>query len=90
MKQIRLSGREAAVIRAIGFGLPATGSELLHNTNILPEDLADVLCGLMDAGYVESDPIGHKPDAATVESLSYEMNSAYTHELRAALARIRR
>ena len=48
MKQIRLSGREAAVIRAIGFGLAVNGDELLDITRLLPEDLVDVLGEAID------------------------------------------
>ena len=56
MKQIRLSGREASVIRSLGFGLAVNGAELLEDTRLAAEDLSDVLSGLMEVGYVESTP----------------------------------
>ncbi len=90
MKQIRLSGREASVIRALGFTLCVTGEELLLKTSLSPEDLADVLSGLMDGGYVESTPPMERADADTVETCSYQVNSGYMNELRAALGHLRR
>ena len=85
MRQIRLSGREATVIRALGFGLPVGGAALIENTRLSPEDLADVLSGLMDAGFVESTPYAEKADAAALETTEFDVNSAYAHELKIAL-----
>ncbi len=90
MKQIRLSGREASVIRAIGFALSVPGSELLDRTNLSHEDLADVLSGLMDGGYVECTPFAEKVDATTVVTYSYDVNTGYVNELKAALGQHRR
>lgn len=85
MKQIRLSGREAAVIRAIGFGLAVNGNELVDITRLLPEDLVDVLNGLMDVGYAECSPYTEHTSVAALPTTEYEVNSAYTHEIKAAL-----
>ena len=85
MKQIRLSGREAAVIRAIGFGLAVNGTELLDITRLLPEDLVDVLNGLMDVGYAECTPYSEHTTVEALPTTEYEVNSAYTHEIKIAL-----
>jgi hypothetical protein len=90
MKQIRLSGREASVARALGFGLAVPGAELLEVTHLSAEDLAEVLNALMDVGYVESTPFTEKTDAAAVLTTEFEVNSGYVNELRAALALHRR
>ncbi len=85
MKQIRLSGREVAVIRALGFGLAVPGSQLAEVTRLSEEDLADVLSAMMEVGYVESTPFSERTDVAALATTEYEVNSAYTHELKAAL-----
>ena len=90
MKQIRLSGREAAVIRSLGFGLAVNGTELLENTRIAADDLADVLSGLMEVGYVESVPFAERTNPEALPTTEYEVNSAYAHELKAALGLHRR
>ncbi len=90
MKQIRLSGREVAVIRSLGFGLAVSGTELLENTRIAIDDLSDVLSGLMEVGYVESTPFAERTSPEALPTTEYEVNSAYTHELKAALGLHRR
>ena len=85
MKQIRLSGREAAVIRSLGFGLAVSGTELQENTRLAADDLADVLSGLMEVGYVESTPFTERTSPEALPTTEYEVNSAYAHELKAAL-----
>jgi hypothetical protein len=90
MKQIRLSGREASVIRALGFGLAIPGRELLEATRLSDEDLADVLNAMMEVGYVESTPFTEKTDVAGMATTEFEVNSAYVHELKAALGFHRR
>jgi hypothetical protein len=90
MRQIRLSGREASVVRALGFTLSITGHELVEKTSLLPEDLADVLTGLMDGGFVEMTPFAERADPETLESSSFQVNSGYVHELKAALGHMRR
>lgn len=89
-KQIRLSGREATVVRSLGFGLAVSGEELLENTRIALDDLADVLSGLMEVGYVESTPFSERTTPEVLPTTEYEVNSAYAHELKAALGLHRR
>ena len=85
MKNIRLSGREMAVIRSLGFALGTNGIELAENTRIAPEDLVDVLNGLMEVGYVEAVPFAEQTAVGALPTTEFEVNSAYTHELKAAL-----
>ena len=85
MKQIRLSGREASVIRSLGFALGINGVELQENTRIAAEDLVDVLNGLMEVGYVECVPFAEQTTVAALTTTEYEVNSAYSHELKTAL-----
>lgn len=86
MKQIRLSGREVAVIRAIGFGLARPGPELLEATKLSDEDLAEVLSAMMEVGYVESTPFAERTEAADLATMEFEVNSGYMNELKAAIA----
>lgn len=90
MKQIRFSGREAAVIRCIGFGVPLTGAEIIENTRLEPQDLVDILNGLMEAGFAESTPYAETTSLEKVESTEFEINSSYVHEIKAALGLHRR
>ena len=90
MKQIRLSGREGTVIRSLGFGLGMNGVELQEHTRLTPEDLVDVINGLMEVGYVESTPFTERTNPEALPTTEYEVNSAYAHELKAALGLHRR
>ena len=49
------------------------------------EDLADVLNGLMEVGYVECTPFAEQTTVAALPTTEYEVNSAYAHELKNAL-----
>lgn len=87
MKHIKLSGREMVVLRAIGFALPLSGTEIQEATRLTDEDLSDVLNGLMVVGYVESTPYAENITAERVRETEFEINSAYSHELKEALRR---
>ncbi len=78
------------MIRALGFGLAVPGNELLEVTHLSDEDLADVLNAMMEVGYVESTPFTEKTEAAALAVTSFEVNSGYVHELKAALGLLRR
>ena len=56
MRQIKLTGREANVVRAIGFAEPMLGAEIQDFTRMECEDVTDTLNSLMAAGFVESIP----------------------------------
>ena len=82
-----MSGRERAVIRAIDFSTGTLGLELLERTNLAPEDLVDVLNGLMTVGYAEMRPYGEATSVATVLQTHFDVNPSYALQLREALAR---
>lgn len=87
MKQIKLSGREATVVRAIGFALPLPGAEIQEITRLSDEDLTDILNGLMVVGYVEPTPYSEQVSIERVRETEFEINSAYAHELKTAIGR---
>jgi DNA-binding MarR family transcriptional regulator len=88
MRQIKLSGRERAVVRAIGFAEPIAGEQIRDHTQIPPEDLTDVLNALLAAGFVESQPYREQIDQSELATLEFEVNPSYAHELRAAMYRL--
>ena len=85
MKNIRLSGREATVVRSLGFALGMNGTELVEHTRLSADDLVDVLNGLMEVGYVECTPFAEQTTVAALPTTEYEVNSAYAHELKTSL-----
>jgi hypothetical protein len=87
MKQIKLSGRERAVLRAIDFSTGSSGEELLERTQLAPEDLVDVLNGLMTVGYAEMRPYGETTSLQTVGQTTFDVNPSYAIQLREALVR---
>lgn len=92
MKLIKLSGREAAVLRAVE-NLGSTGAEIHERTQIATADLADVLSALCDAGYLEAYrgeqqlAVLDSIKAAEVLTTRFEINPSYALELKKALAR---
>jgi hypothetical protein len=87
MKQIKLSGRERSVLRYIDWATGTKGGELLENTRLAPEDLVDVLNGLMDVGYVEMNPYAEKTDLESFRERNFEVNPGYALELKSAMQR---
>lgn len=87
MRNIKLSGREATVVRAIGFTEAMMGAEIQDCTHMDVEDVTDTLNSLMSAGLVESVPYSDEVQIAEVPVTAFELNPAYTHELRQALYR---
>jgi len=87
VRDIKLSGREAAVVRAIGFAESMLGAEILDSTRMEPEDVGDTLNGLIAAGFVETIPYAEQIDLAEMPSTAFEVNPAYVHELRTAISR---
>ncbi|MFL6528423.1 MAG: MarR family transcriptional regulator [Chthoniobacterales bacterium] len=85
MRNIRLSGREARVVRVIGFAEGMLGAEIQDNTQMDAEDVTDTLNSLISAGFVEPVPYRDQVDMAEMPTVSFELNAAYTHELRGAL-----
>ena len=87
MRQIKLTGREQAVLKALGFTSAISGSEILNYTQMQAEDATDILNALLSAGYVESKPYHQHVTPTEMETIEFEVNPAYVHELKAAMSR---
>jgi hypothetical protein len=88
MRMIKLTGREASVVRAIGFNESMLGAEIQDFTRMESQDVTDVLNGLIAAGFVESIPYCEEVDLAAMSGTAFETNPAYAHDLKRALVRI--
>src|SRR5436309_7026871 len=88
MRTVKLSGREASVVKAIGFTDSMLGAEIQDYVRMESEDVTDTLNSLMAAGFVESIPYTEQIQLAEMPVTSFELNPAYTHELKRALNRI--
>jgi hypothetical protein len=88
MKEIKLSGRERTVLRYIDWATGTKGGELRETTRLEPEDLVAVLNGLLEVGYLETEPYAEQTDEATFAEMIFEVNPSYALELKAAMARL--
>ncbi|MEY2545310.1 MAG: hypothetical protein QOG48_427 [Verrucomicrobiota bacterium] len=87
MRHIKLSGREASIVRAIGFTESSLGADIQDSTHMEADDVTDVINGLLAAGFIESVPYSDAVQMAEMPVTAFEVNPAYVHELRQALAR---
>ncbi|MEO8440575.1 MAG: helix-turn-helix domain-containing protein [Spartobacteria bacterium] len=87
MRRIQLSGRERAVLKAVGFAEPVPGSAIAEHTQMPPDDLTDVLNALLAAGYVESKPYREQVSSVEMPAMEFEVNPGYVHELRTTMKR---
>ncbi|MDQ2918357.1 MAG: hypothetical protein M3R10_00530 [Verrucomicrobiota bacterium] len=87
MRNIKLTGRELTVVKAIGFTEPMLGAEIQDYTRMQADDVTDTLNSLLSAGFAESIPYREQVEMAEMPATSFELNPAYVHELRAALIR---
>src|SRR5436305_3612790 len=87
MRQVKLTGREASVVRAIGFTEAMLGAEIQDYVRMESEDVTDTLNSLMAAGFVESIPFSEQIELAQMPVTSFEINPAYSHELKRAILR---
>ena len=87
MRQVKLTGREASVVRAIGFTDSMLGTEIQDYVRMESEDITDTLNSLMAAGFVESIPYAEQVQLAEMPVTAFELNPAYSHELKRALIR---
>jgi hypothetical protein len=87
MRSINLSGREATVVRAIGFTETALGADLQDSTRMELDDITVTINGLISAGFVESIPYTESVDLAELPVTSFEVNPAYARQLKDALRR---
>lgn len=87
MRCIKLTGREATVVRAIGFTESMLGVEIQDFTRMELDDVTDTLNGLMAAGFVESIPYFEEVQLAEMPVTAFELNPAYVHDLKQAIQR---
>jgi hypothetical protein len=87
MRSIKLTGREATVVRAIGFTESMLGAEIQDLTHMELEDVTDTLNGLMAAGFVESVPYCEQVQLAEMPVTAFELNPSFVHELKLAIQR---
>jgi len=87
MRAIKLTGREATVVRSMGFAEAMIGAELQDNTRMELEDLTDTLNGLIAAGFIETIPYFEEVQMAEMPVTAFEVNPAYVQELRRAIAK---
>lgn len=87
MRQIKLTGREATIIRAIGYTEPVAGAEIQEFTRMEPEDVTDALNSLLSAGFVESVPFCEQVAMADMPVTMFEINPSYVHGIKLACAR---
>jgi hypothetical protein len=87
MRTIKLSGREASVVRAIGFANSMLGAEIQDYVRMESDDVTDILNSLLAAGFVESIPYSEQIELAEMSVTAFEVNPAYSHELKRALTR---
>ena len=87
MRRIQLSGRERAVLKAIGFADAVPGSAIAELTQMPPDDLTDVLNALLAAGYAESKPYREQISTEEMPTTEFEANPSYVHELRESMKR---
>ena len=87
MRSIKLTGREATVVRAIGFTESMLGAEIQDLTHMELEDVTDTLNGLMAAGFVESVPYCEQVQLAEMPVTAFELNPSFVHDLKHAIQR---
>jgi hypothetical protein len=87
MRHIKLTGREATIVRAIGFTEAMMGAELQDACHMEGDDVTDTLNSLMSAGFVESVPYYDEVQLAEMPVTAFELNPAYASELKQALYR---
>ena len=87
MRNVKLSGREASIVRAIGFTESTLGAEIQDHTHMEFEDITDTLNALLAAGFIESIPYSEEVQLAEMPVTAFEVNPSYVHELRQALSR---
>ncbi len=87
MRMIKLSGREASVLRAMGFAESVLGAEIQDNTRMELEDITDTLNALLAAGFVESMPYREEVAMEEIPATSFGVNPAYVQPLKQALIR---
>lgn len=87
MKQIKLSGREMAILRSIDYATGSTGDYIRERTAIEGYDVADILNALCEIGYVESFPAIEQVTFLNYAQTRFEINPSYALQLKEAMRR---
>jgi hypothetical protein len=87
MKQIRLTGRERAVLRGLDNASGSTGEELLEFSRLAPDDLLAVLNSMLSPGYMEMVPYAEEATLGKLPRRPLRHQSLLLAEIRAAMAR---
>jgi hypothetical protein len=87
MKQIRLTGRERAVLRGVDISVGSTGEELLEYSRFAPDDLVAVLNSMLSPGYMEMVPYAEEATLENFRAARFDINPSYAAEIREAMAR---
>jgi hypothetical protein len=87
MKQIKLTGRELAALRAIDYASGSTGAEIREKTAIEGSDVAEILNALCEVGYVETFPTVEPVTFLNYENTRFEINPSYAMQLKVAMRR---
>jgi DNA-binding MarR family transcriptional regulator len=87
MKQIKLSGRELAVLRAIDYATGSTGTEIREKTSIEGVDVAEILNALCEVGYVEVVPFTEQVSSKNYAESTFEINPSYALQLKESMRR---
>ena len=88
MREINLTGREASVVKALGFSESKLGNEIQDYTQMQFDDVTDTLNGLIAAGFVECIPFAEEVQLAEMPVTTFELNPAYAQELKLAIRRM--
>ena len=86
-RPIKVSGREASVLRAIGYGLGVSGTDLVERLQMDQEELVDVLNALIGLGYVEVTSMKQVVTLDDFAAENFEVNPSFVNELKEALKR---
>jgi hypothetical protein len=86
-RPIKVSGREGSVLRAIGYGLGVSGTDLVERLQMDQEELVDVLNALIGLGYVEVTSMKQVVTLDDFAAENFEVNPSFVNELKEALKR---
>ena len=75
MRRIKLSGRERAVLKALGFAeCDARRGHRRITPKLQADDLTDILNALLAAGFVESKPYREQVTPTEMVTIEFEVN----------------
>ena len=87
MKQIRLTGRERAVLRGLDVAVGSTGEELLEFSRLAPDDLVAILNSMLSPGYMEMVAYAEEATLENFRAARFDINPSYAMQIREAMAR---